>query len=509
MKFLARFMSLLLCAALLLSLFACSAAPKEDAPPTAPMDHRQELDEDEPVTLKILSERTMWGNDAEIVRLEKKSYFNDFLRPIIDWYEKEHPNVKIEVENPSISKDNREQVIQQQRVALAAGDVPDIYLQPSISEPELYRGFEMVFKDPSQAMTNGMFADISGYYNADKDLHTEELQPAVMEAGVYKGKRYILPLWYSMEVFAVRKDAEKAGEAVELMEGGVQKFFESQLDVPCWNSFFTTTEWLLNHFPQICDYEKEEALLKQDELEAYFDGEIKWEERQGAYYQSLGESEWVNNDDVMDYISGSSGPFSDAQMPSFTYQLEHLLEPAVLAKHLGVEIDMVPVRAIDGSLTASVSYWGAVSAGSEYKAWAYDFLRTMLSPEVQHGGALQGSDGSVVDIGFDPMLTPGPGWPVRYKGFAQARWQAVMERHGLTRELDDKRRSSLGQVEFDDSDFPILDVEIDQARIPCELDQMAYEQLGDLEHWSGATQADIEKAVTTFLRDVRYQLAEG
>ena len=75
--------------------------------------------------------------------------------------------------------------------------------------------------------------------------------------------------------------------------------------------------------------------------------------------------------------------------------------------------------------------------------------------------------------------------------------------------MDDKRRSSLGQVEFDDSDFPILDVEIDQARIPCELDQMAYEQLGDLEHWSGATQADIEKAVTTFLRDVRYQLAEG
>ena len=103
MKPLARFMSLLLCAALLLSLFACSAAPKEDAPPTEPVDHRQELDEDEPVTLKILSERTMWGNDAEIVRLEKKSYFNDFLRPIIDWYEKEHPNVKIEVENPSSS----------------------------------------------------------------------------------------------------------------------------------------------------------------------------------------------------------------------------------------------------------------------------------------------------------------------------------------------------------------------------------------------------------------------
>ena len=512
MKTLPRLLSLLLSLALLLGLFACNSAPREDdTPSAAPVDHREELDGDEPVTLTILSERTMWGDNADFVRFNKKSNFNEFLKPIIKWYETEHPNVKIELENPTISEDQRTQAVQQRRVALAAGEAPDIYLQPSISQMEMHRGFEMVFKDPAQSMTNGWFADISGYYNGDEDLRTEELQPAVMEAGVYQGRRYILPLWYSMEVFTVRKDAEKAGEAVERMDEGIQSFFEDRQDVPCWNCFFSSTEWFLNHFPQVCDYEKEEVLLKQEELESYIDRKIQWEEQEGAYLQSLGDSEWVNNNDVVDYINsaGSSGPFSDERMPSFTYRLERLPEVAALAKHQGLEIHMAPVRATDGSLTASVSYWGAVSAGSEHKAWAYDFLRTLLSPEVQHWGTLHGSDGSVVDIGFDPMLSPGPGWPVRYKGFAKAQWQAIVKRHGMTANKDDARKYSLGQVELDDSDLPVLDMEIDRARIPGELDKMAYEQLGRLDYWSGSTPADIEKAVSGFLRDARYQLAEG
>lgn len=510
MKTLPRLLSLLLCFALLLSLFACNA-PGEDSTPTAPVDHREELNEDEPVTLKILSERTMWNDDASTVHYNKTSHFNEVLTPIIRWYEGEHPNVEIEVENPSISENTREQVIQQRRVALAAGDVPDIYLQPSLSNMEFYSDYQLIFKDPAQSMTNGWFADISGYYNADEDLHTEELQPAVMEAGVYQGKRYILPLWYSMEVYAVRRDAEKAEEAVELMDGGIQKFLEARLDVPCWNCYIGGNEWFLNYFPQICDYQSEEVLLKQSELVNYLTTLREGKDQCWDYLGAVESDDFlINQQDVIGFASGFPGAFSSEKVPSWLYQLEKLVDPVVLAKHQGIEIDMVPVRAIDGSLTASVSYWGAVGAGSEHKAWAYDFLRTLLSPEVQHGEPLQGSAGSVVNTSFDRDFSHHlPGWPVRCKDYVQARWQTIVSEQRFMQDPDEKRRYALGQVELNDSDFPILDVEIDRARIPGELDRMAYQQLGDMYYQEDITQEDIEKGVSDFLRDMRYQLAEG
>ena len=51
-------LAMLLCGALFLGLWACTPQ-EEQTPSAAPVDHREELDENEPVTLKILSERTM------------------------------------------------------------------------------------------------------------------------------------------------------------------------------------------------------------------------------------------------------------------------------------------------------------------------------------------------------------------------------------------------------------------------------------------------------------------
>lgn len=503
-------LAMLLCGALFLGLWACTPQ-EEQTPSAAPVDHREELDENEPVTLKILSERTMWGDEAGSVLYNKASHFNEVLTPIIHWYEREHPNVEIEVENPSISESTREQVIQQRRVALAAGEVPDIYLQPSLSSIEFYSDYQLIFKDPAQSMTNGWFADISGYYNADQDLHTEELHPAVMEAGVYQGRRYILPLWYSMEVYAVRKDAEKAGEAAELMDGGIQKFLESRLDVPCWNGTYVGTEWLLNYFPQVCDYQSEEVLLKQKELVEYLTVVRGSYDQRWGYLGTLDENNaYVNQYNVLSFASGGGGAFSNEETPSHVYQLERLLDAVAQAKFQEIEIDMVPIRATDGSLTANVSYWGAISAGSKHKAWAYDFLRTLLSPEVQHGEPIHGSDGSVVNTSFDQDFSSHlPGWPVRYKGYVQARWQTIVSEQRFMQNPDEKRRYALGQLELDDSDFPILDVEIDRVRIPGELDRMAYQQLGDLYYRDDVAQVDMEKAAGDFLRDIRYQLAEG
>jgi len=87
--------------------------------------------------------------------------------------------------------------------------------------------------------------------------------------------------------------------------------------------------------------------------------------------------------------------------------------------------------------------------------------------------------------------------------------QTIVSEQRFMQNPDEKRRYALGQLELDDSDFPILDVEINRVRIPGELDRMAYQQLGDLYYRDDVAQVDMEKAAGDFLRDIRYQLAEG
>ena len=53
------------------------------------------------------------------------------------------------------------------------------------------------------------------------------------------------------------------------------------------------------------------------------------------------------------------------------------------------ELVAAPFAAQDGSIVANVSYYGAVSANCAAVEEAYEFLKLLLSKEVQSGGALE------------------------------------------------------------------------------------------------------------------------
>jgi len=110
---------------------------------------------------------------------------NAQMNTLIDAFEADNEHVKIEVEMLNEDLEAREIQMQQMRVEIMAGQGPDLYLLPTVMNPDY-----LLFTDVNQVMYNGVFADISPWYDSDDSLEKDGLNTAVMDAGVVDGKRY-------------------------------------------------------------------------------------------------------------------------------------------------------------------------------------------------------------------------------------------------------------------------------------------------------------------------------
>ena len=145
----------------------------------------------------------------------------------------------------------------------------------------------------------------------------------------------------------------------------------------------------------------------------------------------------------------------------------------------------------------------------ENKKLAYEFLRLFLTPEVQHEGQLK-TQANTYEMNFklvkDDLTGPFPGWPVRYKSFAESRWAREQDFFKAVQSGNSQRKEALLGVTVDDSDLPFLDMPIDNARFISSVDEEFYQYT---ENFADYTQADAAKAANEFIRNVNYHLAEG
>ena len=124
--------------------------------------------------------------------MEEHKAMEQHVRSIIKLFKEQNPNVEFELEllpngNKVVDADYEEArtaILQRLRSAIMARKGPDIYLLPSTTTT-----YEMLFEDVNLAMRNGLFEDISEYYDGDTELRTEELISGVMDAGVLDGRR--------------------------------------------------------------------------------------------------------------------------------------------------------------------------------------------------------------------------------------------------------------------------------------------------------------------------------
>lgn len=445
-----------LCCLLSLFFFGCNSSP-----------------EGETVQLTLLIE----GEGTSIF------YANHTPEKCAEEYTKNHPSVEISIERLPDRAEEREPVLQRMRTEIMAGKGPDIFLLPTVTVPTDLSSslafLEPLFQDVEQNMHGGKFLDISPYYNADTKLDKVGLNQAVMDGGCVGNARYVLPLRYTVPVALTEVSALKDRKIdVNSLFSSLESFFstlvaygDGSISPQFQSTFFCA-------FPQIYDYEKEKVSLEPERIADFIEAYRKYVVLSADCpifppdnFRNLGVSKETPL--VLDNLG------------------EDVLWLALTSKLTGENLEAIPLKASDGTLAASVTYWGAIGASCEHPQEAYDFLSQFLSTKLQSSPNAMGLSGTC--------------WPVRTNGFVPTLWASYKEFHQA--DLADE----ILEVELVEEDFPVLQAEIGSVRFETawdkDLDMLLRNRLYDWDAMKPTTE-DPAKIAEEILDELRWRIQE-
>ena len=487
-----RFLALLLAVVVMCVLGLSGCAPKE-------------------VTLRVLLE-----DDYEFHYNEWLRPFNEQVKTVASQFDKEHENVKVVIEQLPQDPTARKIMLERLGTEIMAGKGPDIFVLPAartnmdIAAPMWFSGiqlasesYEMLFPDVELSMYNGLFADISEYYDADTELDKENLVTAVMDAGIVGDARYVLPLRYNIPLIYVDVDRmADAGVSMDIFDQDIVSMMddiaESGLDWLAAGAYLNQIKhYALNFFPDVVDYEAQEVTITKDELTTFMRSYVSMRQQQGSQRNSNGISTFSS------YIAGvESVPAKNDSYGLVTADLDTALSSVLIAKDAGTNLAMYPLRATDGSVIADVTFYGAVGAGCKEPELAYELLRGVLSEEVQWHSNMAGKKVKYRG-GLSNMIIPASGWPVRAFGGVETICRTHVKLGGRT--------SMMGGLVISDDDLPFLDIQIDKCRFSTPQEESLGRKIKGLYSKINpdVDDAKLEATAEEWLKDLEWHLAEG
>lgn len=304
----------------------------------------------------------------------------DEVRRVAREYNKSHVDVSVEIESLPADSEERELRTRQLRAEILGGDGPDVYIMtdwPPIDQVTGINHFltsipadDTVFHDVAMSMRNGLFLDISQYYDADDGLDSEGLVSSIMDGGKIGDARYILPLRYTCPAVCAVGPALTSSEIdIDAMRASVGGFYGELLakgnQTLAKNAARPGFPYPFFAFSDLFDYDKQNVTLSAEEVADYM-----------RDFQSLV---------VLAQNTGSIGTPSalSEEDPLIFGSLEQVIGLVTGAESKGIKAEAFPLRSTDGELIAYVKTWGAVGVGCEHPQAAYDFLREFLSEESQ------------------------------------------------------------------------------------------------------------------------------
>ncbi len=493
----------------LFSLFG-GCSPKTDAPPSV---------ETGPRTLWVVTEQTK--EDAMLTQIKQQ----------ISEFQKANREVKINLQILPTEEGARSIEMEKLRTQIMAGQGPDVYLLPNSkmvfdrTDTNMPSIVEPLFQDVTQGMHNGLFADISAYYDADDSLGKENFAKGVMDAGVLEDARFVLPIRYSFPVvYFEREGLTELGLDVDKMLQNVNTLLDELLekggtDWPGESDLMGIhSNYLLTLFSPVFDYEASTLQLDADTFTHYTETIKTLFQRKTTDWSTAGSIS------LYGYVTGEAlwntgtvgyrgeGANTRQSVPLGISTSTNALDAAILAKALGRNIEAVPLRSTDGSVVANIHYWGAVGANCAHPGTAYQFLREFLLEDTQWElNRPRYLDTMKTNVGETRYHTDGyiaGGLPVRIQGAVVPLQETVQYevRHlrgggkecaGTTSFVE--RREAVQAVTLTQADVPILDTVIDRAEfappmlydLSIEFAQRIY-QGGDLSTFIADTLQQLE-----------------
>lgn len=440
-----------------------------------------------------------------------------------------YPNVTIRLDILPQNEESRTAYLKKIRSEIMSGGGPDLYLMPTYEQlyPEGATAsttfMEPLFPSVPKQMYNGIFTDISQYYDADEALGKDGLVTGVMDAGVMDGARYVLPLRYDYDVLLVNADAlEELGTDSSVFTGGIDDLHElAERLQNDYASLGLAAKPDFTHTSSYIDFQTENVLLDTREFTDLIRGYYRTVELTnsndhqeeghywGAHFFVTKESFPGYYCSIDNYIArgiAKEGIFSTAGYPFMRIGMQDLVDAAAAIKIRQQNVQMYPIRAADGRLIAEITYYGAVGSGCRYPEIAYEFLRLFYSQELQWEQYYPWNTGDAVESMSER------GYPVRSTGSAEYFYENIRAKLVLDQLFDKrmknyrsmKRREPLLEEGFTitDEDLSILSTPVDEARFPFMTihGEFFYQYTSRIE-----SEADAEVMV----EDLKWLLAEG
>lgn len=451
--------------------------------------------EENPKVLRVIVEENMY---ADANGLEAQ------LIDAVQRFTEAHEGYRIILERLPKSENGRAEMLQKIRTELMAGEGPDILLlNNGYSDLEWNNPREPLLADVELAMRNGLFYDISEFYDADTALNKEELEPVIMEAGVLEDARYVLPLRFDIPVIYVEKNRfTETGLSEELFQMGILElidYFVSTEDDFVVRNFFLQyiyPQFAMNMFPELFDYDKGTVAVTQEEIEAFLRA---FQAYRLHFVQASGD---VSDKVKMEWYT-QFGEYWTEQTDNFLLiqGLQYMLEVMAIGKMKGAELEAYPLRSADGSVVADITFYGAVTAGSKNPELAYEFIRLFLTEDYQW-------DRNAVDRIGNYWYLSTYGWPVRTKGSFGEVAQSAQEASKY------KWAPIKYKIDFSvltDEDLAVEELPIDSARFSIALEHRFWQDMKTLQKYGveGPTDVDIPKLAEEWVQRLRIHIEEG
>lgn len=288
----------------------------------------------------------------------------------LDLYRAQYPEVEVNLLKPETNGDFdlAQELFTQVAAQIMAGEGPDVFI------------IDDTIMDVEKLVRQGIFADMEPFFQAD-NFDWEPYNQAVMDGGVWNGKRFVIPLSYDFPLLFTTKTAlAETGfntEACVDFQGFLDettRFLEdsTQKRQLFYNPLVVVDVADLSGIP-VADYDTKAI----DLLSPVFQKGIQW-------YKTVMENHPNGRVPDADYLGGAAAVRDGKALwtTSLLGALDCFYHDFGALKTID-EAVMMPIRDVNGGIQAEIEDPVAVRANSENLQNAYNFIKILLSEEVQ------------------------------------------------------------------------------------------------------------------------------
>lgn len=302
-------------------------------------------------------------------------YGNSALKAAVKIFQSKYPEVDVEYKEFGELGDPEAQTnyLEALKYDLSSGSGPDLIF-----------GCNFEFDDIYSMMDSGTFADINTYIENDETFKSDLYNETVMNSGLYKGKRFYIPVSYNvLSLVSTQEALDYAGfqfdrdTDLSSFSSQMSEFISKNTnssDQLLFSAYqLQTTAFLPWSGVNAIDYENKKILTDSEEFKSLM-------ELYRTYYEMDQRGE--------EYLSSSTGDGAKLIRNNKTlFYYDTISVRGVLETYSALLDDQTPVLynfpSSNNKIVAEPEYIAAIRNGSPNQANAYELMKILLSEEYQ------------------------------------------------------------------------------------------------------------------------------